>query len=190
MGLIIDTNVFIHSERSGHNIDFSRWVNHGEAAISVVTASELLVGADSEARRQKRLAFVESILAQIPIRDFTIAIARVHAELFAMLARQGQMIGAHVSHGSESGDAVGARASLANHEKHEEPRKSSLCVNGSLIRRLGGSWRSRVSRPLRGFVDVDYSCSETRPTIDRLAQLAVSLRSPSKWNSRYVLVSG
>ena len=98
MGLIIDTNVFVHWERSGHDIDFSPWEHHGEAAISVVTASELLVGvhrADSEARRQRRSAFVESILKQIPIRDFTIEVARVHAELLAMLARQGQMIGAH-----------------------------------------------------------------------------------------------
>lgn len=98
MGLIIDTNVFVYWERSGHNIDFSPWEDRGEAAISVVTASELLVGvhrADSEARRQRRLTFVESILTQIPIRDFTIEVARVHAELFATLTGQGQMIGAH-----------------------------------------------------------------------------------------------
>jgi len=98
MGLIIDTNVFVHWERSGHAIDFSPWEEHGEAAISAVTASELLVGvhrADSEARRQRRSAFVESVLTQIPIRDFTIEVARVHAELFATLARSGQMIGAH-----------------------------------------------------------------------------------------------
>ena len=77
MGLVIDTNVFIHWERSGRDIDFSHWEDHGEAAISVVTASELLVGvyrADSEARRQRRSIFVESILTQIPIRDFTIEV--------------------------------------------------------------------------------------------------------------------
>ena len=63
MGLIIDTNVFVYWERSGHNIDFSSWEDHGEAAISVVTASELLVGvhrADSEARRQRRLAAIDA----------------------------------------------------------------------------------------------------------------------------------
>ncbi len=98
MGLIIDTNVFVHWERGGHKIDFSPWNDHGDAAMSVMTASELLVGvhrADSEARRQKRSAFVESILAQIPILDFTREIARVHAELFADLASRGEMIGAH-----------------------------------------------------------------------------------------------
>ena len=89
MGLIIDTSVFVHWERGGHKIDFSPWKDQGDAAMSVMTASELLVGvhrADSEARRQKRFAFVESILAQIPILDFTREIARVHAEFFARLS--------------------------------------------------------------------------------------------------------
>lgn len=98
MGLIIDTNVFVQWERTGHAIDFSRWTDYGEAAISVITASELLVGvhrADTDLRRQRRSAFVEAILAQLPIVDFTTEVARVHAELFATLATQGQMIGAH-----------------------------------------------------------------------------------------------
>jgi len=98
MGLIIDTSVFVRWERSGQEIGFSEWTDHGNAAISVVTASELLVGvqlADSEARRKRRSAFVESVLAQIPIRDFTLEVARLHAELFAAMTRSGQMIGAH-----------------------------------------------------------------------------------------------
>ena len=69
MGLIIDTNVFVQWERSGHSIDFSRWQNHGEAAISVMTASELLVGvhrADTEARRQRRSAFGEAFSRDYP----------------------------------------------------------------------------------------------------------------------------
>ena len=101
MGLIIDTTVFIQWERSGHAIDFAPWEHHGDAAMSVMsvmTASELLVGvhrADSAARRQKRSAFVEMVLAQIPVLDFTTAVARVHAELFADLTSRGDTIGAH-----------------------------------------------------------------------------------------------
>lgn len=98
MGLIIDTTVFIQWERSGHAIDFAPWEHHGDAAMSVMTASELLVGvhrADSAARRQKRSAFVEMVLAQIPVLDFTMAVARVHAELFAELTSRGDTIGAH-----------------------------------------------------------------------------------------------
>jgi predicted nucleic acid-binding protein len=98
MGLVLDTNVFIYAERSGKVIDFSKWENYGDAYISVITVSELLVGvhyANSEARKTRRSAFVESILAQIPVLSFTTEAARVHAGLFASLAKKGQMIGAH-----------------------------------------------------------------------------------------------
>ena len=98
MGVVIDTNVFVQFERSNGGIDFTAWEAHGEANASDVTASEQLVGvhrANTEARRQKRLAFVEAVLAQFPVLDFTTPIARVHAELFAQLAQQGEMIGAH-----------------------------------------------------------------------------------------------
>jgi len=98
MGLIIDTGVFIVWERQGRVIDFSPWQDYGDAAISVITASELLVGvhrADGEARRTTRSAFVEAVLAQLPILEFTTDVARVHAELFADLSSRGDLIGAH-----------------------------------------------------------------------------------------------
>ena len=45
MGLLIDTGVLIRIERSvAVPLDFSPWERYGDAAISVVTASELLVG--------------------------------------------------------------------------------------------------------------------------------------------------
>jgi tRNA(fMet)-specific endonuclease VapC len=98
MGLILDTGVVIRTERQKTKLDFARWKQYGEAAISVITVSELLVGvhrADNETRRARRLSLVESIIAQVPVLDFTIAVSRVHAELFAELSRRGQMIGAH-----------------------------------------------------------------------------------------------
>ena len=97
MGLVLDTNVFIQAERGG-GLDFSAWVSYGEAYISVVTVSELLVGvhrADSAPRRSRRSAFVEAVLARMPVLNFTTEVARVHAGLFAELARQGLLIGAH-----------------------------------------------------------------------------------------------
>jgi predicted nucleic acid-binding protein len=98
MGLMLDTNVFIYSERSGSPIDFSKWEEYGNVYISSVTVSELLVGvhyANSDARKARRSAFVESVLAKIPVLSFNTEEARVHAGLFAILAKQGQMIGAH-----------------------------------------------------------------------------------------------
>ncbi len=44
MGLIVDTNVFIRFEKSGKAIDFSSWESSERVHISVVTASELLMG--------------------------------------------------------------------------------------------------------------------------------------------------
>lgn len=98
MGLIIDSGVFVHWECSGRAIDFLPWAGYGDVAISAITVSELLVGvyrADTEKRRQGREAFVETILAQVPVVDFTAEVARVQAQLLATLMTQGQLIGAH-----------------------------------------------------------------------------------------------
>jgi predicted nucleic acid-binding protein len=96
--LILDTSVLIAGERGAEPLDFSRWEHLGDAFISAVTVSELLAGvhlADTEKRRLKRLSFVEGFLARVPVLDFTPEVARVHAEVFAVLWRKGDMIGAH-----------------------------------------------------------------------------------------------
>ena len=98
MGLMVDTNVFIRFEKSGKPVDLSRWEPSEQVYTSAVTASELLMGvhrADTEERRQRRSAFVEAILSGIAVLDFTLACARVHAEICADLAKKGQLIGAH-----------------------------------------------------------------------------------------------
>ncbi len=98
MGLIIDTGCFILWERKKRDLDLSQWTSFGEAAISVITASELLTAvwrADTEDRRKKRTAFVEGILRSLPIKEITLAVARRHAEVFANLATRGVLIGAH-----------------------------------------------------------------------------------------------
>ncbi len=79
-------------------MDFSPWSSWGDAYISAITASELLVGvqrADSEARRVRRSSFVEGVLAAIPVLDFTLEVARTHAEILAILSSRGELIGAH-----------------------------------------------------------------------------------------------
>jgi tRNA(fMet)-specific endonuclease VapC len=98
MGLMVDTNVFISSEKSGKAIDLSRWEQSQKVFASVVTVSELLMGvhrANTEEHRQRRSAFVEAIISGVGVLDFTIGSARVHAEIYAELAKKGQMIGAH-----------------------------------------------------------------------------------------------
>jgi tRNA(fMet)-specific endonuclease VapC len=66
--------------------------------ISVVTVSELLMGvhrANTEERRRRRSIFVEAAVARVSVLDFTLGSARIHAEIYAELAKKGQMIGAH-----------------------------------------------------------------------------------------------
>ncbi len=43
MGLVIDTDVWVLAEKSDQALDLARWANYGNAYMSVVTASELLV---------------------------------------------------------------------------------------------------------------------------------------------------
>jgi tRNA(fMet)-specific endonuclease VapC len=98
MGLMVDTNVFIRFEKTDSSIDLSTWDDSEKIYISAVVVSELLMGvlrANSEERRQRRSIFVEAVIAGIGVLDFTVAVARVHAELHADLAQKGQLIGAH-----------------------------------------------------------------------------------------------
>lgn len=97
MGLLIDTDVLILAERHRGQVEFARWEPEGEAFISVITASELLVGvhrADTPQRRNRRAAFVESLLAQIPILDIDLETARVHAQVLGSLPKA-VTVGAH-----------------------------------------------------------------------------------------------
>lgn len=99
MAVLIDTSVVIAVERRGlPPEDAIAVVGTEDAAMASITASELLIGvhrADSPARRLRREAFVEAILAALPVIAFDLRIARVYAQLSAQLAAAGQPIGAH-----------------------------------------------------------------------------------------------
>lgn len=98
MGLILDTSVIIGFEKAAPNLHTETLAGYGEVFISAVTVSELLVGvhrADNDARRVRRAAFVEAVLARVGTLPFTFEVARIHAEVFATLAKKGQLIGAH-----------------------------------------------------------------------------------------------
>ena len=99
MGLVVDTDVFIHLERGSLPPDWKTYAgDYGGVYISAVTVSELLVGvyrADTQERRVKRTALVESVLARVSVLPFTAEVARLHAQLLADLMGRGQKIGAH-----------------------------------------------------------------------------------------------
>ena len=67
-------------------------------AIAAVTASELLHGvhrAVEPSQRNRREAFVERLLADLPLIPFDLVVARVHARLSAELAANRSPVGAH-----------------------------------------------------------------------------------------------
>jgi len=97
VGLILDTDVLIRAEKQAAEIDFTRWASHGEAYISAITCSELLVGvhrANTPARRARRSAYVEALLARLPVLAFDTTVARTHAQLLGALSRN-FTVGAH-----------------------------------------------------------------------------------------------
>jgi predicted nucleic acid-binding protein len=51
--------------------------------------------ADTLEQAVRRQAYVETILASLPVIALDLRVARVHARLFADLAQRGQAIGAH-----------------------------------------------------------------------------------------------
>lgn len=99
MGLIIDSNVWIESERGKFSLeDFLASRSEEPVAIAAITASELLHGVHRASRptiREKRLEFVNRILEMVPVVPFDLPIAKIHAALWAELSLKGKTIGAH-----------------------------------------------------------------------------------------------
>jgi len=118
MGVLIDSSVLIHFERSG--TDLSIYVEgreEEEAFLSVISASELLHGvhrAKDERIKTKRLAFVEGVLASLPMLSIDLATARSHSQLWADLAARGKMIGVHDSWLAATCLAHGLRLATSN----------------------------------------------------------------------------
>ncbi len=99
MGFLIDTSVLIAAERGRFSLaDLARDLAGEPLALAAITASELLHGvhrATDMGLAEKRSRFVEYVLDLFPILPFDLETARVHAELWAVLQRSGQAIGAH-----------------------------------------------------------------------------------------------
>lgn len=128
MGTVLDTTVFIDLERSVRRRQQVRSVSvisqrltdclgpDEEAAIAAITASELLHGVHraSPAHRPRREAFVESVLAVMPVLDFDLLAARAHARLWADLAASGSDVGPHDRIVAATAISLGWRVGTAN----------------------------------------------------------------------------
>lgn len=94
--LILDTTVFIDAEKRGRQLN-RLIADEDDVAIAAITAAELVVGVElaDDARRPARAAFVRSVLDTVPVEDYDIQVARVHATLLAHVRRTGIPRGAH-----------------------------------------------------------------------------------------------
>jgi len=97
MAALIDSSVLIAVERGDLSADaIATGYAEDDVAVSAVTASELLHGihrARTPSQRHRRQAFVEGLLAQFPVVSFDLTVARVHASLWADLAKRGVAVG-------------------------------------------------------------------------------------------------
>jgi tRNA(fMet)-specific endonuclease VapC len=66
-------------------------------AIAAITVAELQVGVElaKGKTRQSRQELLDEIVASVPIVDYDLDVARVHAILLAAVRRQGRPRGAH-----------------------------------------------------------------------------------------------
>jgi predicted nucleic acid-binding protein len=130
MATLIDSSVLIAVERgdlAGDTIT-ARYAGE-DVAISAVTASELLHGvyrARTPGQRHRRQAFIEGLLAQLPVIAFDLTVARVHASLWADLAKRGVAVG-------ERDLMIGATAlarnyTLATRDERSFPKIPGLSV--------------------------------------------------------------
>lgn len=94
--LILDTTVLVSAERHGGSLD-AVIGDEDDVAIAAITAAELLVGVElADARhRGRRRSFVEAILSTVPVEEYDLHLARVHARLLAHVRRSGRPRGAH-----------------------------------------------------------------------------------------------
>ena len=97
MGLILDSSVVIASERRGHTArqileQFKTGYGELDVGLSVVTIVELTHGvqrAGTEERRQRRQAFVDELIRDVPVHPVTIETARIAGRIEGDLAAQG-----------------------------------------------------------------------------------------------------
>ncbi|HVM05388.1 MAG TPA: PIN domain-containing protein [Acidimicrobiales bacterium] len=93
---MLDTTFLIDADRSRSGLD-DVIADEDDVAIAAVTIAELRVGALLGTRKKAaaRTAFVEDVLAAIPVIAYDVAVAEAHARLLVAVRRQGTPRGAH-----------------------------------------------------------------------------------------------
>ena len=94
--LILDTGVLVAAARSEEGI--AGVSAEDDLAVPAVVVAEYLVGvtlAPSVRRASEQRAFLDRVLATVPVLDYDLRAARAHADLLAHVRRLGEPRGSH-----------------------------------------------------------------------------------------------
>ena len=94
--VLLDTTVLIDAERSTFELD-AVLADDDEPAIAAITVAELGVGVGTAKgrRRANRQAFLDAVVATVPVLPYDLAVARAHSTLLVAARRAGRPRGAH-----------------------------------------------------------------------------------------------
>lgn len=94
--LLLDTTFLIDAERNADLLD-ELIDDNDDVAIAAITVAELAVGVElaSPRQRPRRQAYVDEIVASIPVLPYDEAVAYTHASLLVAVRRAGRPRGAH-----------------------------------------------------------------------------------------------
>lgn len=97
-GVLIDTSVLVAVERGALDLDRITTDPQEPVAMSAVTAHELLRGLarlPSGVRRARSERWLETLLSTVPVIEYDLDVARVHAALWAEMSASGRSLGDH-----------------------------------------------------------------------------------------------
>lgn len=94
--LLLDTTLLIDVERTSAELDLLI-ADDDDTAIAAVTVAELTVGVHlaSPRQQQRRRAYVDQIVASVPVLSYDMRVAIEHAELLVAVRSAGRPRGAH-----------------------------------------------------------------------------------------------
>jgi tRNA(fMet)-specific endonuclease VapC len=94
--LLFDTTFLIDVEHTGGDLD-DVLGDDDDVAIAAITIAELRVGVllAKRSRRVGRDAYLDDVIATIPVLDYDLEVAEAHAELLVEVRSQGKPRGAH-----------------------------------------------------------------------------------------------
>jgi len=94
--LLFDTTFLVDADRTGEQIE-ATIDDDDDVAVAAVTIAELRVGVELSTgkARRARQAFLDDVLAAVPIVDYDLAVAEAHARLLVAVRKQGRPRGAH-----------------------------------------------------------------------------------------------